>query len=108
MDKRQQLEAEYERKSDAWRQNDHEPRHDEEARLSPDDHKIEMQEAKAEMRHLLGAHIQDPDKRMAAAVIASRGRPVSSRILSEEIATEARGRKAAMYAAAAGLSGFSR
>lgn len=97
-----------ETKSDAWRAQGNRPIHDEDAKLSPADQKLEMKQAKAEMRHLLSGKFDNADERMAAAAIATRGRPVSSRILADEMTREAGSRKASMYAAAAGLSGIGR
>lgn len=102
------LQDKFEVKSDAWRAQGNQPRHNEAARLSPDDQDLEMKHAKAEMRHLLAGNFDNADERMAAAAIATRGRPISSRILADEMTKEAGSRKAAMYAAAAGLSGLGR
>ena len=105
---RQDLRAKFEEMSDAWRAQGNAPVHDENARLSPDDQRKEMNHARAEMRHLLKGKFDNAEERMTAAEMATRGRPISSRLLAEEMVKEAGTRKASMYAAAAGLSGFGR
>ena len=102
------LQDKFEVKSNAWRAQGKQPRHGEDARLSPAEQELEMKQAKAEMRHLLAGKFDNADERMAAAAIATRERPISSRILADEMTKEAGSRKAAMYAAAAGLSGLGR
>tara|TARA_B100000929_G_scaffold254496_1_gene215808 strand:+ start:267 stop:608 length:342 start_codon:yes stop_codon:yes gene_type:complete len=102
------LQNKFEAKSDAWRAQSNQPLHNEDAKLNPADQELEMKQAKAEMRYLLAGKFDNADERMAAAAIATRGRPISSRILAEEMTKEAGSRKAAMYAAAAGLSGLGR
>lgn len=102
------LQDRFEAKSDAWRAQGNQPQHNEAARLSPANQELEMKQAKAEMRHLLAGKFDNADERMAAAAIATRGRPISSRILADEMTKEAGSLKAAMYAAAAGLSGLGR
>lgn len=102
------MQERFERMSDEWRARGNTPAHHEEARLDPLEQKKEMDQAKAEMRHLLGGRYDNADERMTAALIATRGRPVGSRTLADEMSKEAGNRRASMYAAAAGLSGMMR
>jgi len=106
--KRIEIQNRLEAKSDAWRAKGNQPQHNEDAKLSPSEKEQEMKQAKAEMRHLLEGKFENHEERMAAAEMASRGRPISSRLLSDEMVKEAGTKKASMYAAAAGLSGFGR
>lgn len=95
-------------KSDVWRAQGNQLEHNEDKHLNPSEKDHEMKQAKAEMRHLLDRKFDHAEERMVAAEIASRGRPISSRILAEEMVKEIGSKKASTYAAAASLSGFGR
>ena len=102
------MQERFERMSDEWRARGNSPAHEEEARLDPDQQKHEMNAAKAEMRHLLGGRYDDANERMTAASIATRGRPISSRLLADAMSKEAGNKRASIYASAEGLSGLGR
>lgn len=102
------MQERFERMSNEWRARGNAPAHHEEACLNPLKQKKEMDQAKAEMRHLLGGRYDNADERMTAASIATKGRPIGSRALADAMSKEAGSRRASMYAAAARLSGMMR
>jgi len=102
------LQDKLEAKSDAWRARGNQPRYNEDAKLTSAEKDLDMKQAKAEMRHLLDGKFDDASERMAASLIATRGRHVPAWRLADEMTKEAGNRKASAYAAAASLSAFGR
>lgn len=106
--RRIEMQDRYETMSNEWRARGNQPAYGEDVRLNPSEQQQEMTRAKAEMRHLLAGRYDNANERMTAAAIATRGRPIDARHLADAMTKEAGGRKASMYAAAAGLSGMGR